>query len=300
MEGFSFDEESQRYLSFISFTRCSICNNKHPCLPMNLPWYRTEVLICNKCLYNVYNFLSVLGKFKAQMDHDIRAGTIREQITPTSDVSYVRVYPPIDLSDDPPPNGKLNQFYPFDKIEIDYDEHERERFIKDQSLFANPPELSAPYFVEEIIARKKISPEGYYQWEDIVAANDPLSKRKLVDKYFTEENPRRLYRFSIDFSLCFHNWIDPTQTFPKMLIRLKDQYDALSLVAEWHDQNKIEIFGKDSSPSFLNFIVTPDILYEALAHPGIGHNILDFEIATLAQNHYLDEIEVCRKKYLNK
>lgn len=172
-----------------------------------------------------------------------------------------------------------------------------EHFVRDQSLFNNSFELSTPIFVEEIIAKKEWSPEGHWKWDDVVAANDPISKLRLLKKYFSKENSKRLYRAKFEFYLSFHNWIDPTQPFSEILIHLKDQYDALSLIADWYDQGKIKIVGKDSSPALLNFLVTLDIFHEAIALSGIGYNINDTEKATLAKNHYLDENEEYRKKY---
>jgi hypothetical protein len=315
MTGFSFKEDYQKYLSYISIEKCSVCNNERACIPMRIPIYLTEVLICHKCLYNVYNFLVILGEFKAQINHDIKCGSVRERFSPKSSLSYLGVRPPFnsDSKNNQDVEEQLREYIPLDEIELTYDEDDFEEFpnfeddvwainlklfSQDQSIFRNPMDIAAPEFVEEIIASKANNENGYYQWGNIIAANDPISKRELFVDYFGKEKPERLYRFRILFLLNFHNWIDPSESFPKMLIRLKDQYDALSLIADWSAKGKIKIFNIEVTPAYIFFLVTPDILHEAFAHPGMCHQILDSDLATLSQDHYNEENEEFFKRYI--
>ena len=82
-----------------------------------------------------------------------------------------------------------------------------------------------------------------------------------------------------------------------MQIRLKEQVDALSLVAGWYDQGKVEITNTDNSPALLYFLVTPDIFNKVLANPGIGYTLNPNQVATLAQDHYFNETANSFKKY---
>lgn len=171
-----------------------------------------------------------------------------------------------------------------------------EQFFEENPLFDDSCKISSPEFVTEVITKKIYPSHGAFSCEDIVSVNDTASKLKIFKQYFSEENPKRLYRFRIQFYLCFHNWIDSTQSFSEMLLQLENQYEAVSLMKKWHDQGKIDIINAESSPSFLFFLVTPDIFHEALTKQGIGHEIIDLDQATLAQNHFLAETEKYRKK----
>ncbi|MHA1945094.1 MAG: hypothetical protein ACXAC6_06600 [Candidatus Hodarchaeales archaeon] len=170
-------------------------------------------------------------------------------------------------------------------------------FSQDASLFSDFPELTTPEFVEEVFVHKKELDKNGFQWVDIIAVNDSKSKQELFKEYFSQENPLRIFRLEIEFYLSFHNWVDPTKSFPEMQIRLKEQVDALSLVADWYDKGKVEITNTDNSPALLYFLVTPDIFNKVLANPGIGYTLNPNQVATLAQDHYFDETANSFKKY---
>ena len=170
-------------------------------------------------------------------------------------------------------------------------------FSQNASLLSDIPVLTTPEFVEEVFVRKKELDNNGYQWVDIVAVNDSKSKQELFKEYFSNKKPERLFRLEIEFYLSFPNWIDPTESFPEKFIRLKEQFDTLSLVADWYDQGKVEITNTDNSPALLYFLVTPDIFNEALANSGIGYTLNPNEIATLAQDHYIDETKAFAKDY---
>jgi hypothetical protein len=170
-------------------------------------------------------------------------------------------------------------------------------FSQEASLFSDFPDLTTPEFVEEVFARKEKLDSGSYQWIDIVGVYESKSKRDLFNEYFSQGKPVRLFRSEIEFYLSFHNWVDATTTFDKMIFRLQEQSEALLLVAEWYKEGKIKITNTDESPSVLYFLVTPDIFNKVLANPGIGYTLNYNYLATLAQNHYNKETEALYKEY---
>ncbi len=172
-------------------------------------------------------------------------------------------------------------------------------FSMEKSLLVDPIDSSYPEFMEEVYARRKILPSGGYQWieESIVGVYDSKSKREMFKEYFSQENPTRLFRSEIEFYLSFHNWVDPTKPFSKMISRLKEQIKAVSLIDNFHRQGKVKITNVDDSPALLYFIVTPDVFKEVFANPGIGYTLNFNELATLAQDHYNDETETSYISY---
>lgn len=170
-------------------------------------------------------------------------------------------------------------------------------FSHDTSLFSDFPDLPTSKFVEEVFVHKRKLDDDGYQWVDIVAVNDSTSKKELFKEYFSQDEPERLFRLEFEFYLSFHNWVDPTKSFPEMLIRLKEQLAALSFVSDCYDQRKVQITKTDDSPAILYFLVTPDIFNEVLANPGIDYALNPNQVATLAQDHYIDESANSIKKF---
>ena len=172
-----------------------------------------------------------------------------------------------------------------------------ELFSQETSLFDDSSDFTIPEFVEEVFALKEKFASGSYQWIDIVGVQDSKSKREIFKEYFSQDPPKRLFRSEFTFYLSFHDWVDSTQSFSEMLLRLQDQYCALLLIADWYEEGKVKITNVDSSPSLLNFLVTPDIFNEVLDNPGIGYTLNPNEVATLAQDHYIDETEASNREY---
>ena len=146
--------------------------------------------------------------------------------------------------------------------------------------------LPPPLFVEEVFAHRKKLNSLSYKWVDIIAITDSTAKRELFQDYFSQKSHERIFRTYFRFYISFRDWIYPSQTIPTMLKKLKEQYDALSLIEDWIEQGKLKITEVDDSPSLMYFLVTPDIFYEVLSNPGIGYRHNDNETVTLAKDHY--------------
>ncbi len=295
-----FDEYIADFSTFIHYTKCSLCNKQGPCLPIHLPFYRQQIFICAACVYGIHEHLAAFGYFQQLMDEDIRTGKVREQGGAETSVNYVNAEPissvqqdddekvPLHVDDDIIEEFELNPLlvdhedpgprYEADRLAVDFS-----TFSQDTPLFSDPPQKSVSCFATEVIMRRKCFPNGSCDWVDYVPANDPQQKERLFEEYISGQNLSRLFRVYYEFYLCFHNWVDGSDSFEQIQTQLEDQLDAIKKVIHWHTQGKIKVHNTDSSPSILYFHSTADIFHEVMDHPSISFYIDDTEIITLAR-----------------
>ena len=294
------DSELDQYFadfsSFIYQTKCSLCDNHGPCLPIHLPFFQQQVFICADCLFLLHQHLACAGYFEQSMNQDIREGKVREMGGEKTSADYVNVEPLSSSSPEDVPlhvSEEVIEEFELQPLAVDHEDPgpqyeegylvvDFSDFFQDGPVFSDPPEFSEVQLVSEVLMRRKVSPTGSYSWVDIVPANDLVQKQGLLDEYLSGSNLSRLFRGAISFSIILSHRIDGQDSLEDIQFQLTDLIEAIQQLQAWHSQDKVKIIQTSTSPAIIDFLASVDIFSEVLVHPGISSYIIEDEIVTLA------------------